>query len=129
MPKILIVDDEPDIRENLEVALKTRGFETILAATGPQAVDEALKNRPDLVLLDVMLPELDGMSVCKRIKALASGFMPVILVTALGTLHDKQVGEEHGADDYLVKPYKIEELMTRIGAMLRIKAVHDDLKK
>src|SRR5262245_19235084 len=121
MPKILIVDDEPNIRESLEAGLKAKGFETIIATNGDDAVSTAMRGNPYVILLDVMLPGLDGMSVCKRLKTLMSDFVPIIMVTALGTVHDKEEGSVHGADDYLVKPFKIEELLTRIGAMLRIK--------
>ncbi len=129
MPKILIVDDEQGIRENLEVGLQSNGYETVAATDGEEAVNSALRENPDLILLDVMMPKLDGMSVCKRLKALLGNFVPIILLTAMGTLQDKEAGADHGADDYLVKPFKIEELLARIKAMLRIKSQHDDLKK
>lgn len=128
MPKILIVDDEPVIRESLEIGLQSKGFETVTAADGDEAVTRALRNVPDLILLDVMMPKLDGMSVCKRLKALMGGFVPVIMLTALGSAEDKETGASQGADDYMVKPFKIEELITRINAMLRIKASHDEMR-
>jgi diguanylate cyclase (GGDEF)-like protein len=129
MPKIMIVDDEDAIRENLELGLKAKGFETVSAANGEDAVSCALRNSPDLILLDVMMPKLDGLSVCKRLKALMGGFVPIIMVTAMGSTPDKAAAAEHGADDYMVKPFKIEELLARITALLRIKSKHDDLKK
>lgn len=129
MTRILIVDDEQGIRENLEVGLQSRGYETVSAKDGEEAITCALRNDPDIILLDVMMPKLDGLSVCKRLKALMGDFVPIIMVTAMGTTADKETGSDMGADDYLVKPFKIEELMARINSMLRIKSRHDKLKK
>jgi two-component system, cell cycle response regulator len=129
MTKILIVEDEPGIRETLAAGLKMKGFETVVATNGEEGINAALTQHPDLILLDVVMPKVSGLDVCRKLKNTMQEFVPIIMVTAKADVKDKIEGANRGADDYLTKPFKIEELMTRITAMLRIKAQHDDLKK
>ena len=116
--KILAVDDEDSIRELLELQLKRNGYETLTAADGQAALEQAAK--ADLVLLDVMLPGIDGFEVCRRLKADPSTqAIPVIMLTAKSEEIDKVLGLELGADDYMVKPFSVRELLARIKAVLR----------
>ena len=114
---ILIVDEEPAIIDLLMYNLKNEGYKMISANDGITAVNMALEQKPDLVLLDIMLPKLDGLSVCKRIKS--SMNVPVIILTARDTEIDKILGLELGADDYVTKPFSVRELMARVKANLR----------
>lgn len=117
---ILVVDDEKSIRELLVFNLEKEGYNTIEAADGAEAVDRALECKPDLILLDVMLPRLDGISVCKKLRyALNINTIPILMVSAKDTESDKIVGLEMGADDYITKPFQIREVMARIKANLR----------
>ncbi|MCH3958408.1 MAG: response regulator transcription factor [Selenomonas sp.] len=116
--KILAVDDEDSIRELLELQLKRNGYETLTAADGQAALEQAAQ--ADLVLLDVMLPGIDGFEVCRRLKADPSTqAIPVIMLTAKSEEIDKVLGLELGADDYMVKPFSVRELLARIKAVLR----------
>ena len=114
---ILIVDDEAPIRDILVNNLEKEGYKTIEASDGITAVDIALEKKPDLILLDVMLPKLDGLSVCKRIKN--SFNVPILMLTAKDNEVDKIVGLELGADDYITKPFSVRELVARVKANLR----------
>ena len=114
---ILIVDDEQPIIDVLVYNLKKEGYRTIEANDGITAVNMALDEKPDLMLLDIMLPRLDGLSVCKRVKN--SMNIPIIMLTAKDNEIDKILGLELGADDYITKPFSIRELMARIKANLR----------
>ncbi len=114
---ILVVDDEESIMELLVYNLQKEGYNTLQAYDGAQAVDIALKEKPDLILLDVMLPKMDGISVCKRIRYSLN--VPILMISAKDTELDKVVGLEMGADDYITKPFKIREVMARIKANLR----------
>lgn len=117
---ILVVDDEENIMDLLVYNLEKEGYNTLKAYDGITAVEMALKERPDLVLLDVMIPKLDGISVCKKIRYyLNISTMPILMVSAKDTESDKIVGLEMGADDYITKPFQIRELMARIKANLR----------
>ncbi|MBO5397693.1 MAG: response regulator transcription factor [Clostridia bacterium] len=117
---ILVVDDEPNIVDLLVFNLQKEGYDTLVATDGITAVDMALKEKPDLILLDVMIPKLDGISVCKKIRyALNIANMPILMVSAKDTESDKIVGLEMGADDYITKPFQIREVMARIKANLR----------
>ncbi len=117
---ILVVDDEESIMELLIYNLEKEGYNTLKAYDGITAVEMALKERPDLILLDVMIPKLDGISVCKKIRYyLNISTMPILMVSAKDTESDKIVGLEMGADDYITKPFQIRELMARIKANLR----------
>lgn len=115
--KILIVDDEKPIVEILTYNLKKEGYDTIEANNGEDAVVMALQENPDLILLDVMLPVMDGFSVCKKLRETID--TPILMLTAKEDEIDKIVGLELGADDYITKPFSVRELMARIKANLR----------
>ena len=114
---ILVVDDEQPIIDILVCNLKKEGYRTIEANDGVTAVNMALEQRPDLILLDIMLPKLDGLSVCKRIKNTYN--VPILMLTARDGEIDKILGLELGADDYITKPFSVRELMARVKANLR----------
>ncbi len=114
---ILIVDDEKMILNLLSCNLIKEGYNVIEATDGVQAIEKAQEYRPDLILLDVMLPRLDGLTVCKRIKNMMN--VPILMVTAKDEELDKIVGLELGADDYITKPFSIRELLARVKANLR----------
>lgn len=117
---ILVVDDEKSIRELLVFNLQKEGYNTIEASDGVEAVEKALEKKPDLILLDVMIPRMDGISVCKKLRyALNINTTPILMVSARDTESDKIVGLEMGADDYITKPFQIREVMARIKANLR----------
>ena len=117
MLKILIVDDDTNISELIALYLNKEGYETKEVATGRLALEVFESFRPDLVLLDVMLPELDGYDVCKEIRK--HHRTPIIMLTAKGEVFDKVLGLELGADDYMVKPFDPKELIARVKAVLR----------
>jgi DNA-binding response OmpR family regulator len=121
-PRILLVEDEASIAEPFAKLLRREGFEPVLAATAADALDLARSAEPDLVLLDLMLPDGDGRDVCRTIRAESA--IPVIMVTARGTETDKVVGLEIGADDYVVKPFSGAEVIARIRAVLRRSPPH-----
>ena len=114
---ILIVDDEQPIVDILVYNLKKEGYNTIEAGDGITAIDIALREKPDLILLDIMLPKLDGLSVCKRIKNSLN--IPILMLTAKDGEIDKILGLELGADDYITKPFSVRELVARVKANLR----------
>jgi two-component system response regulator RegX3 len=116
-PRILLVEDEASIAEPFAKLLRREGFDTILAATAAEALRLARDAEPDLVLLDLALPDGDGRDVCRTIRAESQ--IPVIMVTARGTETDRIVGLEIGADDYVVKPFSAAEVIARIRAVLR----------
>ena len=117
---ILVVDDEKNIRDLLVFNLQNEGYNTLEAEDGLQAVDVALKENPDLILLDVMLPKLDGKSVCKKLRySLNMSNIPILMISAKDTETDKIVGLEIGADDYITKPFQIREVIARVKANLR----------
>ncbi len=120
MTTVLLVDDERDLLSVLDFNLRAAGFETILATRGEEAL-LALKRRvPDLVLLDLMLPDIPGTEVCRRIKSEArTRHVPVVMLTAKGEEVDRVVGFELGADDYVTKPFSVRELVLRLKAILR----------
>jgi class 3 adenylate cyclase len=128
-PLILVVDDVPDNVDILQMRLEAQGYEVTTAADGLEALEKIRELRPDLVLLDVMMPKLDGIETVKRLKADASlPFIPVILVTAKADASDVIAGLESGGDDYLTKPVDHAALSARVRAMLRIKALHDTVQ-
>ncbi len=117
---ILIVDDEYYILELLSYNLKKEGYHTTLAASGEEALELAQKNRPELIILDLMLPGLDGIEVCRRLKQNAeTSQIPIIMVTAKGEDADVIIGLEMGADDYITKPFSPKIIVARIRAVLR----------
>lgn len=124
--KILIVDDEKNIVDILKFNLKKEGFSTIEAYDGEQAVDMALKQKPDLILLDIMLPKMDGFTVCQKIRHTLS--TPILMLTAKEEEVDKVLGLELGADDYITKPFSPRELMARVKANLR-RTVEEETRK
>ncbi|MBI3815705.1 MAG: response regulator [Nitrospinae bacterium] len=118
--KILIVDDEADILTLLEYNLDKAGFEVISAQDGPEALELAKKKKPDLIILDIMLPSMEGTEVCKIIKKdEATSHIPVIMLTAKGEEIDRIVGFELGAEDYITKPFSPRELILRVKAVLK----------
>ena len=114
---LLLVEDDATLRETLALNLRTAGYEVTTAGDGVAALDAARSREPDLVLLDLMLPELDGLTVCRTLRGFSDA--PVIILTARTGELDKIVGLESGADDYLTKPFSIGELQARIRALLR----------
>lgn len=127
---ILVVDDVPDNVDILQMRLESQGFDVITAGDGEAALAAVRDKLPDLVLLDIMMPKLDGIATVKQLKADASlPFIPVILVTARADAKDVIAGLEAGGDDYLTKPVDQAALMARVRAMLRIKALHDTVQE
>jgi two-component system, OmpR family, response regulator RegX3 len=116
-PSVLLVEDERSIAEPFANALGRSGFHTTVAATGTRAIELAATLDPDVVLLDLTLPDLDGRDVCRRIRQASD--VPIIMVTASGAVTDRVVGLELGADDYVVKPFAVGEVVARIRAVLR----------
>lgn len=126
--RILVVDDVADNVEILRMRLTSLGYEVVVASDGEEALAAVAKELPDLVLLDIMMPKIDGLEVVRRMKADASlPFIPVILVTAKATPKDVVAGLDAGGDDYLTKPIDHGALVARVRAMLRIKALHDEV--
>lgn len=125
-PKILIVDDEENICELVRLYIEKEGFDAIIANDGQEAVAKFNKEKPDLILLDIMLPIKDGWQVCREIRAQSK--VPIIMLTAKGETFDKVLGLELGADDYVVKPFEPKELIARIRAVLRRSADSVDEK-
>jgi DNA-binding response OmpR family regulator len=118
MAKILIVEDEPNMVSGLRDNFEFEGYQVITAPDGVSGLERALSESPDLVVLDVMMPRMSGLDVCKQLKARRPG-MPIIMLTARGQEVDKVVGLELGADDYVTKPFSIRELLARVKAVLR----------
>ena len=118
IPKVLVVDDEPNIRELVQVALKFHGCPVTTAASGTDALRQAAAGQPDLIVLDVMMPDLSGFEVCRRLRA-AGNEVPVIFLTARDTSSDTVTGLALGGDDYVTKPFSVEALVARVRAVLR----------
>src|SRR5437868_10856286 len=128
-PLILVVDDVPDNVDSLQMRLEAKGYEVATAGDGVEALEKIRVLLPDLVMLDVMMPRLDGIETVKRLKADASlPFIPVVLVTAKADAKDVIEGLESGGDDYLTKPVDHAALSALVRAMLRIKALHDTVQ-
>mgnify|MGYP005858695279 FL=1 len=117
MAKILIVEDEPSLLDTLQYNLKKQGYEVLTATNGLEAVDLARSEKPDLLVLDLMLPGMDGFEVCRTLRQDMN--MPILMLTARADEIDKVVGLEVGADDYVTKPFSLRELMARVKALLR----------
>ena len=116
--RILVVDDEPSVREAVERALRLDGHEVRLAADGHEAIGAMAQESPDAVVLDVLMPRVDGIQLCRRMRG-AGDRTPVLMVTARDSIGDRVTGLDAGADDYLVKPFALEELLARVRALLR----------
>jgi adenylate cyclase len=128
-PRILVVDDSETNRDIITTRLETHGYETLQAADGEEALAAVKQHRPDLVLLDVMMPNLDGIETCRRLKGDATfPFLPVILVTAKVDSKDIVAGLDAGADEYLTKPVDQAALVARVRSVLRVKALHDQVQ-
>jgi DNA-binding response OmpR family regulator len=117
VPRLVLVDDDANLRHTLGYALRQEGFEVFAAEDGERGLESFRQNRPDVVLLDVMLPNVDGFEVCRRIRRESD--VPILMLTARDTELDKVVGLELGADDYLAKPFSTRELVARVRALLR----------
>lgn len=125
--KILAVDDEQNILELIRYNLHEDGYEVVTATTGEEALDILDEQRPDLIMLDIMLPGQDGLQVCKKIKNnKETSNIPIIMLTARGEEIDKVLGLEMGADDYVVKPFGVRELLARVKALLRRASIHPE---
>src|SRR5881396_1349809 len=119
-PKILVVDDEPDALELIEFNLKAAGFDVVTADDGKEALKKALAVLPNLILLDLMLPEIDGLEVCKTLRHdPTTAAIPIIMLTAKAAEIDRVLGLELGADDYVTKPFSPRELVLRVKSLLR----------
>jgi two-component system response regulator MprA len=116
--RILVVDDEAAVRESVERSLRFEGYEVVVAGDGAEALERVRKNRPDAVVLDVLMPRMDGLEACRRLRA-GGDDLPVLLLTARDGVADRVNGLDVGADDYLVKPFALEELLARLRALLR----------
>jgi adenylate cyclase len=128
-PRILVVDDNETNRDILVTRLESSGYETLQAADGEEALRAVAQHHPDLVLLDVMMPKLDGIETCRRLKSAGDlAFTPVILVTAKTTTEDIVAGLDAGADEYLTKPIDQPALVARVRSVLRTKALHDQVQ-
>lgn len=128
MEKVLIVEDEASILKGLKDNLEGEGYKVSTASNGKKGLEKALKEKLDLVLLDIMLPEMTGFDVCKKIKA-KKLTLPIIMLTAKAKEADKIMGLELGADDYITKPFSVNELLARIKAVLRRVEVHKQAKE
>ena len=129
MTKILAVDDIPQNLRLMEAVLAPNGFAVVTAGTGEDALLQVLKEKPDLVLLDIMLPGIDGYEVCRRLRAdPKTSFLPVVMVTASG-LPEKVKAIEAGADDFIAKPFDQPELLARVRSLLRVKIYHDEAER
>ena len=117
MSRVLVVEDDPQLLRAMRITLHARGHEVITAATGRKALSEAAAARPDLVVLDLGLPRMDGVEVCRRLRDHSD--VPILMLTARAETEDRVGGLDSGADDYLVKPFERKELLARIRALLR----------
>ena len=124
--KIMVVDDDANIGELLRLYLEKEGYDTVVMADGAAALEAFDTAKPDLILLDVMMPRLDGWQVCREIRKKSQ--CPIIMITAKGELFDRVLGLELGADDYVVKPFEAKEVMARIKAVLRRSGVSAEKK-
>ena len=127
MQKILIVEDEKNLARFVELELQHEGYETVVENNGRKALDRALSEDFDAILLDLMLPDLNGLEIARRVRQ--SKTTPIIMMTARDSVIDRVSGLDHGADDYIVKPFAIEELLARLRAVLRRVKIEKDASK
>ena len=127
MERILIIEDELPMRTALQDVLAGEGYRVLTAADGASGLSRALEEKPDLLLLDIMMPRLDGYAVCSELRRLAQP-MPILMLTAKGQVEDRVQGLDVGADDYLVKPFSTEELLARVRALLRRARRHGEAR-
>ncbi|MGA4539169.1 response regulator transcription factor [Uniformispora flossi] len=120
--RILVVDDEPAVREALESSLRYEGYHVRLAGDGLAALDEVAREEPDLVILDVLMPRMDGLTAARRLRGRGET-VPILMLTARDAVGDRVTGLDAGADDYLVKPFELDELFARVRALLRRSAM------
>ena len=126
--RVLVVDDLAEIRDLLQVYLEDEGYDVLTAKDGQEALTAVAAHPPDLILLDVMMPGTDGYEVCRRLKSdEKTAFIPIVMLTALQELEHRLQGIEVGADEYLTKPFRRMELLTRVRSLLRVKALHDQV--
>ena len=127
--RIVVVDDTPQNVRLLEAVLTTKGYEVVPTSSGEEALGEIASGRPDLVLLDIVMPGMDGYEVCRRLRAdPATALLPVVMITASGE-QEKVKAIEAGADDFIPKPFDHAELIARIRSLLRIKRYHDTIEE
>jgi DNA-binding response OmpR family regulator len=120
MSEILVVDDDRDVAQSIELALRRRGFQVVLSHSGVEALKTLRRHRPDLVILDVLMPGMNGLEVCRRLRTdTTTADIPIIFLTARGQERDRIEGLRAGADDYIAKPFNLEELLLRVKAVLR----------
>lgn len=124
--KILVVDDEPAITKSIQFSLEKEGYQVLVANDGQEAIDLAKQENPDLAIIDIMLPTVDGYDVCRTIRQEMP--IPIIMLSAKGEEIDKVLGLEIGADEYVTKPFSLRELLARVKALLRLVARHRDVK-
>src|SRR2546430_8703625 len=117
MPRVLIIEDELPMRTALKDCLESEGYRVLSAADGESGLKRALEEKPDLILLDIMMPRLDGFAVCTELRRLGNA-VPILMLTAKGQVEDRVHGLDVGADDYLVKPFSMEALLARVRALL-----------
>lgn len=122
--KVLIAEDDRSVRQSLQRALRYEGYDISLAVDGAEALESVKDDRPDALILDIMMPHVDGLSVCRRIRAKGDD-LPILMLTAKHEVTDRVAGLDAGADDYLVKPFALEELLARLRALLRRTAPED----
>lgn len=124
--RVLVVDDEELIVEMLSMGLNYEGFEVSVARTSYEALEQARSRKPDLIILDIMLPGIDGIEVCKQLRSRggSNNDVGILMLTARGELEDRVLGLDSGADDYLVKPFTFRELLARVGSILRRKGIN-----
>ena len=118
MERLLIVEDELPMRTALQDVLQSEGYRVLTAQDGESGLRRAMEEKPDLILLDIMMPKLDGYAVCAELRRLSNP-VPILMLTAKGQVEDRVIGLDAGADDYLVKPFSTEELLARVRALLR----------
>ncbi len=118
MKKVLVVEDDPNISQLIQIHLKDLDYAINVRNNGREGFEEANSNSYDLIILDIMLPEMDGIAICQRLRAL-DNFTPILMITAKSEEIDKVIGLESGADDYITKPFKIREFIARVKAIMR----------